>query len=354
MPRARVAFQRLAARRLGPPVGRCSSLARELLRPDAELAGALWRGVAAHRAERGAVRPPPHLPQLPAALQWQLGTWLEESEAASEDAPPGRRAYSYSVPMLVASLLGRADKAGELGATMIHHLDEVLDSLVVDRVAKDPAQIEVVQDPFEAWAWAYLLMHYASQRDCDHVQWLKATRMLWAATEIAADRASSGDSEHSNRMWINTLTLLALSMQGNSGPARDDPLGKASISEMYHDAERLFCSRSVGAHEEARQTLRRAPGIGAETSDVASIPLSFGDALRHIPSSDFRTWAVGLTQLAGVQARVLTHEGHLEAGELDETFVEALQSSVSTGDKALGVTNWIYAAYIGMWWDSVC
>jgi len=79
--------------------------------------------------------------------------------------------------------------------------------------------------------------------------------------------------------------------------------------------------------------------------------LSFADALRQVPNSDFPAWAAGLTRLS------LTYRGdglgrEEEEEALNEAFLEAMERSEHPGDKALGAVNYICALQHAEWRSS--
>merc|ERR1712012_1255110 len=133
--------------------------------------------------------------------------------------------------------------------------------------------------------------------------------MLWSSVEVAVGLACTASS-HSSRMWINILALTALSVQHSAGTVlrSSDPLASQAMVEMYRDAEVLFRWKQDATTGAVDST--------ADLQSLAASQLSFADALRQIPSSDFRAWAVGLVRLAEVQAQ----DGRLQCDELDEVF----------------------------------
>lgn len=359
-----------------------SGFAQSLTRKDGDLRDALCDGVAVHRARHPhAKRPPLCLPTLPPSIVGHLDTWAEESEALAEGAENGRRACAWSVPLLISSQLGRHEKVISLSGIMCSHLDKEaldhsistsfhtwmlgrlllasdqvgdseaalkleqeltarLDALAAERLKVSPNDLEKITDPFEAWAWGYLSLHYGGESAHDYHKWLKSTRMLWAATECAAGLAPTS-SENGNRMWVNVLTLLALSCQHSSGTvlASSEPLAKASMTEMFEDAELFFRYK----HNASLPLMEGCLDLDA----VSTSQLTLSDALRQIPVSDFRTWAVGLTQMAMAQVQ----EGTDGDSGLEKRFLKAMSKSDHPGDKALGATSWMYARYVSLWWQ---
>merc|ERR1712232_407289 len=103
--------------------------------------------------------------------------------------------------------------------------------------------------------------------------------------------------QHGDRMWVNTLALLASSYQETCGTvlAQKDPLAKSSMGEMFEDAELFFRYKHDAKVPVAEGAL--------DLTEVAKQQLSVSQALKQIPSSDFRTWAVGLTQIAVARSR---------------------------------------------------
>lgn len=93
-----------------------------------------------------------------------------------------------------------------------------------------------------------------------------------------------------------------------------------------------------------------AGGNGGSVVDSSSVDRSstqvddFAKALRRVPSTDFCCWASGLVNVAGAQAVSVTLP--LSNSIMASTFFDAFERSETGGDRALGVTNWLYARYL--------
>ena len=323
---------------------------------------------------------------IPNDVRAQLDEWSDECIKMAEAAPYGKRAYSYSIPVVLASQRGQVREASRLAGQMCQALAEesakqyispafeawmlgrlllaseaIRDHAMCARFDQDLSKLllELVEaragdseqdhnaapppsDVMETWAAAYLMMHRAGPETVDFGEWLHGLNLLWGDTEAASAMAAAPGSAGS-RMWCNVLTLAALARLPESGTAlaAADPLVSASLDELYEDACLLFCYR----HNPATPMRSVADLLHAEGQ------LSFADALRQIPSSDFPAWAVGMTRLA------IAHRGddfgrHGDAGGLDKAFREAMGRSEHPGDKALGVVNYMCALQHAEWRSS--
>jgi len=161
--------------------------------------------------------------------------------------------------------------------------------------------------------------------------------MLWGDSEAAVAMPEAGD-----RMWVNTLTLTAISKLASSPSAlaADDPLVGASLAELHEDAMLLFkYNHDPQNPVQAVTDLMHRPG-----------QYSLDDALKQIPVSDFRAWAAGLVKLSQVYAtRGLRSEDQAQDSALDDAFRAAMDESPNPGDKALGTTNYLFAKYLAAW-----
>lgn len=79
-----------------------------------------------------------------------------DAEAAARQISPSFRAW------MLGRLLLAAQQSGDLASSVImeKYLSEILDDIVSSRASQDSQSIEHVDDPLEAWGWAYLLNHY--------------------------------------------------------------------------------------------------------------------------------------------------------------------------------------------------
>jgi len=222
---------------------------------------------------------PRHLPpNLPNYVRSQLDEWSADCVALAEAAPYGKRAYSYSIPVVLASQRGQVMETSRLAGQMCQHLAEesakkyispafeawmlgrlllaseaIRDQDMSAQFDQDLAKLllELAEareggseqdhhaaappaDVMETWAWAYLMIHRSGPDMVDFGEWLHGLNILWGDTEnasaLAVDPASNGD-----RMWVNTLTLSALARLPESGTAlaAGDPLVTASLDELY-------------------------------------------------------------------------------------------------------------------------
>lgn len=221
---------------------------------------------------------PRTLGRLPNDVRAQLDEWSDECIALAEAAPDGKRAVSYSIPVVLASQRGQVGEASRLAGQMCQALaeesakkfispsfeawmlgrlllasevirdqamcarfDEDLSKLLLklaearegataDEYAAAPPPCDVM----ETWAWAYLMMHRAGPETVDFGEWLHGLNVLWGDTEAASVMAA-GPGSAGDRMWVNTLTLSALSRLPESGTAlaAGDPLVSASLDELY-------------------------------------------------------------------------------------------------------------------------
>ncbi|CAE7723812.1 unnamed protein product [Symbiodinium pilosum] len=202
-----------------------------------------------------------------------------------------------------------------------------LNQILRRRLAQKSQSLESLEDPIEAWAWAYLLLN-GDKESSDLPAWLKASRMVLNAVDAAT--AEPGD-----RMWVNTMALLAFSRQLDAECvlSSEDPLAKEAVAETVGDI--------LGLLRLDRTKLPTTTKGGVDPDLVQQHQLTLADAMRQVPAGDFRAWAISLVKLALVQAGA-------EEGDLAEAFREAMQSA-APGDLALGAITWAYAMYVAEW-----
>ncbi|CAJ1450368.1 unnamed protein product [Effrenium voratum] len=312
-------------------------LARSLVHLQEDWRQALQEAARAQRSE------PQVLPRMPEAFQQQMAEWAWEVE---RDAELSASAAAFSVAMLIASQLGQLEKAKAMMAKMEKALEKeastacrawllgrqmlccaqlqleepelrgLLDSLLLERLAKDARQLEVISDPREAWAWSYLLLS-GQEESQDLMAWTKASRMVWASVEDVHRHKSEAE-----RMWTITMALLAFARLP-AAHVLAQPLAAEAAKESFQDILSVLCAK---------------PGKGPKAEGV----LSLREAMRRIPG-DFRAWAVSLVRLAHLRADV-----EVDLVELQQLFEEAM-SEAAAGGRALAASSWALAEYISIW-----
>merc|ERR1740121_746773 len=271
-------------------------------------------------------------------------------DALDEESRAGEVSLSFRGWMLGRLLLASrqcSDVAAE--AIFEKYLREVLDDVVTGRL-RAGLEPEDVTASCEAWAWSYLLLHYGGEKAHEPSHWLRAARMAQAGAERLAAAASGGAGGHGDRLWASVLLTSALSAQHGCGTVASwrEPLQAHSLQQRCEAASRLLRYDASAP--------RQGPASGA--LDFEAIPghqLEVGEALRFLPRTDFRAWAVGLARLAEVQTAISCRRetpAHLLCSQLSGCFLEAMEESSHPGDKALGLANWLYATFVALWRES--
>merc|ERR1712032_1294817 len=147
--------------------------------------------------------------------------------------------------------------------------------------------------------------------------------------------------------WASVLSLNALSAQHDCGTLLSlrDPEAVLSLRERCEDAACLL-------RYDVRAPCHGLTGGSLDYEAISRHQLRLDEALRLVPSNDFRAWAVSLVRLSEVLTAVASGyepPTRLLSSPLSACFLEAMEESPHPGDKALGLTNWLYAAFVAFW-----